>query len=235
MMCVPECRRRSALQRREQRWQCHRTPGVSTFRSASPRGPAGTDNYYPYVTGTTQPYSACPTGTTIAATPRRQISPCSGAPGLMEANCAVTTLERFHHLVQLGGEEFFRGLASPVVVSGGEQRHHRRAARRHDLCHQRRLYPLGCGQGYWSLLRKSALVGNTQSPRRRAARQSLCLQWRAIQSQWPAMLACDRLNCGLLSIQQTRASAIPLDIFSVNQRLFNIYDGPSYPGTECLS
>jgi hypothetical protein len=81
--------------------------------------------------------------------------------------------------------------------------------------------------GYWSLARKNVFVGNTQP--------------NVVGTQYPqnafaanigpfneaSNLACDDMqNNYCLSFAQ--GISMPIDNFGVNQRLFNIYDGPAY-------
>ena len=119
-----------------------------------------------------------------------------------------------HFLVQLGRKELFCALASPVVVPGGKQRHHRRATGRHHFCYRRWLYPVG--------YRARLLVGFTQErlggqhpvdARGRPARQSLCLQCRALQSQRSELRPTGAPRRAFLSIG-AQGITYPTDAFS---------------------
>ena len=124
---------------------------------APPKGPQGGDNYYPFVTGGRNPTQCVGT-----ACYNNMVNPPCAAYGADEANCVVTTLERYTtsfnwaqknfaavwlrpwwFLVQNSGITDVQQGGLTFVTSGGYTR-------------------ADVAQGYWSLLRKSALVGNTQ-------------------------------------------------------------------------
>src|SRR5208283_5236169 len=82
-------------------------------------------------------------------------------------------------------------------------------------------------QGYWSLMRKSALVGNTQSPDGEPDNPyaSSAGPFNPHGLQCTPSLQTPGVNWCLSSDQ---GITYPEDTFANNQRLINIYDGPSY-------
>jgi hypothetical protein len=177
--------------------------------------------YYPYLTGLR---NATLCSGSICGNPQND-PPCNGASGA-EATCTVTTLERYTTSYNWAQKNFAAVWLRPwwflvensaitdvqqggvtFVTSGGYTR-------------------ADVAQGYWSLLHKSALVGNTQP-----VVQGTNLPANPYASSGgpfnPKGLSCDVLN-GAYCLKRDQGISYPLEILSVNQRLFSIYDGPAY-------
>ena len=75
-------------------------------------------------------------------------------------------------------------------------------------------------QGVWELARKSVFVGATQPSNK----------WALSQGPFNSTsgLTCDQPVPGSYCLSAAQGISMPKDNFVVNQRLFNIYDGPSY-------
>ena len=209
------------------------TPLQAVFNPhANPGNPVqGADNYYPYVTGARNPTLCVPDMNNNCGNNAAPNLSCSGAPvgGVdYEANCAVTTLERFTTSFNWAEKNFSAVWLRPwwflvensavtdvqqggltFVTSGGYTRS--------DVA-----------QGYWSLLRKSALVGNTQ-----AANGQPANPYASSGGPFnPNGLQCDQpgppVNAYAACTSKNQGITYPTDSFVSNQRLINIYDGPSY-------
>ncbi len=74
--------------------------------------------------------------------------------------------------------------------------------------------------GVWELARKSVFVGTTQPTNAWAS--------NAGPFNKTSGLTCDEPFPGGYCLSAAQGISMPLDNFAVNQRLFNIYDGPSY-------
>ncbi len=191
---------------------------------APARGQDGMDNYYPYVgslrnpTGCTGPNCRCAPGEPTCN------PPCTGSNN-QEGTCVVTTLDRFSTSFNWAEKNFSAIWLRPwwflvknsaitdpqqggitFVTSGGYTR-------------------ADVAQGYWSLLRNSALVGNTQDPDGNPgnpyASSAGPFNPHGLQcSPGPPTAA--------YCLSQEQGISYPSDSFNSNQRLINIYDGPSY-------
>ena len=168
--------------------------------AAPPQGPQGMDNYYPYVTGKRNPTICVPDQNNNCANATAPNLPCQGTPDVYEANCAETTLEHFATSFNWAEKNFsavwlrnwwflVENSAITDVQQGGITFVTGGGYTRADVA-----------KGYWALLRKSALVGNTQSPDGEPD-NPYASSGGPIQSQWSAMLAWTA-DCGLLSIQR---------------------------------
>jgi hypothetical protein len=75
-------------------------------------------------------------------------------------------------------------------------------------------------QGVWELARKSVFVGSTQPSNK----------WALAQGPFNSTsgLTCDQPIPGNYCLSAVQGISMPKDSFVVNQRMFNIYDGPSY-------
>ena len=75
-------------------------------------------------------------------------------------------------------------------------------------------------RGVWELARKSVFVGETQPTNK----------WAYAQGPFNSTsgLTCDQPIPGNYCLSAAQGISMPKDSFVVNQRLFNIYDGPSY-------
>ncbi len=189
--------------------------------SAPAQGGSGAQLYYPSLTGLRNP-TLC-SGTSCG---NAQVDPpCAGALGA-EQNCTVTTLERYTTSFNWAQKNFAAVWLRPwwflvensaitdvqqggltFVTSGGYTRS--------DVA-----------LGYWSLLRKSALVGNTQP-----INQQTGLPDNPNASNGgpfnPMGLQCDVLTAAYC-LKKDQGISYPLEILSVNQKFFSIYDGPSF-------
>lgn len=187
----------------------------------------GTDPYYPFVGGLRNATQCTGSNCRCDAGVSGCNVPCAGfGPG--QANCVVTTLDRYTtsfnwaqknfaaiwlrpwwFLVENSGITDVQQGGLTFVTSGGYTR-------------------ADVAQGYWSLLRKSALVGNTQltptggQPVNPYANSAGPFNPNGLKCEYggpPGLPYC-------LSIAQ--GISYPVDFFSVNQKLFSIYDGPAY-------
>jgi hypothetical protein len=214
--------------------------------AAPPKTRLGADPYYPFVTGlrnATQCKGAdCRSGVT---------NPPCAAFGPNEANCVVTTLDRYTtsynwaqknfaavwlrpwwFLMQNSGITDVQQGGLTFVTSGGYTRS--------DVA-----------QGYWSLLRKSALVGNTQLTST-GGQPDNPFASSAGPFNPNGLMSCDYGGPPNLPycLSMVQGISYPVDFFSVNQKLFSIYDGPANQernayldipvnlvgkGTECVS
>jgi hypothetical protein len=187
----------------------------------------GEDPYYPFVGGLRNasqcigPNCRCDPGV-----PGCNV-PCAGF-GSGQANCVVTTLERYTtsfnwaqknfaavwlrpwwFLVQNSGITDVQQGGITFVTSGGYTR-------------------ADVAQGYWSLLRKSALVGNTQltanggQPDNPYANSAGPFNPNGLQCDQPAPPGVP------FCLSSAHGISYPTDFFSVNQKLVSIYDGPSH-------
>ena len=208
-------------------------PNTGTLLAVNnPNAPAkspvqGDDPYYPYVSGLRNP-TQC-TGANCRCDPGGSQCnvPCS-AFGAGEANCVVTTLDRYTTSFNWAQKNFaavwlrpwwflMQNSAITDVQQGGITFVTSGGYTRSDVA-----------QGYWSLLRKSALVGNTQLTSTGA--QPLNPYASSAGPFNPNGLQCDQpappgVNFCLSSAQ---GISYTTDFFSVNQKLVSIYDGPSY-------
>src|SRR5271165_2582499 len=183
----------------------------------------GDDPYYPYVTALRTP-TGC-TGTSCrcdSLTPGCN-APCSGQNG-SEGNCVVTTLDRYTTSFNWASKNFAAIWLRPwwfllqnsaitdvqqggltFVTSGGYTRSE-------------------VAQGYWSLLRKSVLVGNTQSPTGEPANP-----YASSAGPFnPKGLQCQEIGPLTYCLSSKEGISYPYEFYSVNQKLFSIYDGPAY-------
>ena len=178
--------------------------------------PSINDPNYPYVTGLAQP-TQCPGGECPTVT-------CgNGGPPPDLSNCVVTTLDRYTSSFNWAPKNFsaiwlrrwwflVENSAITDVQQGGITFVTGGGYTRSELA-----------QGYWSLLRTSALVGNTQATNGKPAN---AYAWSAGPFN-PSGLTCDNQRSDFcLSAKQ--GIVYPFDFFQANQRLINIYDGPSH-------
>ncbi|HLI64277.1 MAG TPA: hypothetical protein VKV05_12830 [Terriglobales bacterium] len=195
--------------------------------NAPAKGRPGNDDYYPYITGLRNPtlctgeYCRCDPGVTGCN------APCA-AFGPSEANCAVTTVDRYTSSFNWAQKNFAAVWLRPwwflvqnsaitdvqqggltFVTSGGYTR-------------------ADIAQGYWSLLRKSVLIGNTQL--KPDGSQPANAFANSAGPFNPSGLSCDQPAPPGVPFCLSAAQGIsyPTDFFSVNQKLFSIYDGPAY-------
>ncbi len=151
-------------------------------------------------------------------------APCAGTNG-SEQNCPVTIIQRYQTSFNFAQKNFAAiwlrkwwflvensVITDPqqgglTFVTGG-------GYTRSDIA-----------QGFWSLARKSAFIGSTQPI------GSNGLPANPFASNGgpfnPLGLKCDVMN-GAYCLSFAQGVSYPFDFFSVNQKLFNIYDGPSY-------
>ena len=194
--------------------------------TAPAKKPIGSEFYYPLITGTRNP-TLC-SDPTNCGTPYPVNPVCTGNNG-QEQTCAVTTLERYTTSFNWAEKNFSAVWLRPwwflvensaimdvqqggiTFVTGG-------GYTRSELA-----------QGFWALLDKSALVGNTQSPSGHPdnafADSAGPFNPKGLQCDNPMLPGYAPSYC-LSSAQGI--SFIGGDTFNNNQRLINIYDGPSY-------
>jgi hypothetical protein len=192
--------------------------------AAPPNGPVGADPYYAYVGGLRNA-TLCAPGVDCSS---EVTDPTCSAFGPAEANCVVTTLERYTTSFNWAQKNFAAVWLRPwwflmensaitdvqqggltFVTSGGYTR-------------------ADVAQGYWSLLRKSALVGNTQPITQGDVPAN---QYASNGGPFnPTGLSCDQPGPPLASYCLSKAQGIsfPTELYSVNQKLFSIYDGPAF-------
>jgi cell migration-inducing and hyaluronan-binding protein len=215
---------------------------VNPADPSSPEGPnPWNDTYYPHVIGAKKTTS-CPPAFQVIGLPRqfdcrpppqgKIAQPCSDGstfapndPNSPENNCAVTVIDHFtssFHWAQgnvsaVWLRPFWYLVTNSVItdvqqggitfVTGGD-------VTRSSII-----------SGYWGLLRDSILVGHTQ-PQDQAHRFALDIgPFNSFTS------ATDKLTCaatGSYCLSAQEGVSLPLDGFFSNQRLENIYDGPSY-------
>ena len=186
------------------------------------KGTPGRDRYYPFVTGLRNP-TLC-TGTNCGT--NQANPPCAGF-GPDQANCVVTTIDRFTTSYNWAHKNFAAVWLRPwwflvqnsaitdvqqggltFVTSGGYTR-------------------ADVAVGYWSLLRKSVLVGKTQPAYTGTYINPFTSNGGPFN---PDGLKCDvgPPNQRAYCLSRDQGISYPIDAFSVNQKLFNIYDGPAF-------
>jgi hypothetical protein len=176
--------------------------------------------YYPYITGLRNP-TLC-SGSSCG---NAQVDPpCGGSPG-GEGNCTVTTLERYTTSYNWAQKNFaaiwlrpwwylLENSALTDVQQGGLTFVTSGGYTRSDVA-----------LGYWSLLRKSALVGNTQPNNASGLPDNPYASNGGPVN--PMGLPCDVLTPSYC-LSRDQGISIQLELFSVNQKLFSIYDGPAF-------
>jgi hypothetical protein len=179
----------------------------------APNSDVGQERYYPTVAQTLPQYTRCDGDTTDCST----VPICADS---QRDNCMVTTLDRYTTSFHWAETNFsaiwlrprwFLVLNSVITdvqnagltfVTGGDYTHS------------------SVITGNWMLARKNVFIGNTQ------AQNPLASNAGPFN---PAGLSCDNSATEAinycLSLQE--GISMPLSSFGVNQRLFNIYDGPS--------
>ncbi len=184
--------------------------------AAPPQGdPSINDPNYPYVTGLAKP-TLCPDG--VCPT-----FPCGASDPPQLENCYVTTLERYTTSFNWAAKNFsaiwmrrwwflVENSAITDVQQGGITFVTGGGYTRSELA-----------QGYWSLMRTSALVGNTQKT---DGKPTNAYAWSAGPFN-PSGLQCDNPRTDFC-LSAAQGIVYPIDSFSGNQRLINIYDGPSH-------
>src|SRR5271165_4626569 len=195
--------------------------------AAPPKTQPGADPYYPYVGGLRNPTQCIGSNCRCDPGNPQCNAPCA-AFGPSEANCVVTTIDRYTtsfnwaqknfaaiwlrpwwFLMQNSGITDVQQGGLTFVTSGGYTR-------------------ADVAQGYWSLLRKSALVGNTQltanggQPDNAYASSAGPFNPNGLQCDQPAPPGVP------FCLSSAQGISYPTEFFSVNQKLFSIYDGPSY-------
>lgn len=197
-----------------------------TNTSAPPPGPMFSDPYYSYVGGLRNP-TQC-TGPDCTCTPGGTCPnvPCSGfGPG--QANCVVTDIDRYTTSFNWAQKNFaaiwlrpwwflFRDSAITDVQQGGLTFVTSGGYTRADAA-----------QGYWSLMRNSVLVGETQPQTNGIPANPYASNGGPFN---PSGLTCDSPQPPLVDFCVSKAQGIsyPTESLSVNQKLFNIYDGPAF-------
>ncbi len=195
---------------------------VNNPNAPAQANPPISDSYYPYVVGLARP-TQCedPNGNCTTMLPCGDRHLQSDPPDL--TNCVVTTLDRFTTSFNWASKNFaavwlrrwwflVENTAITDVQQGGITFVTGGGYTRIDI-----------SQGFWSLLRTSALVGNTQAT---DGKPTNTYAWSAGPFN-PSGLSCDA-NRGDFCLSAAQGIVYPIDQFSGNQRLVNIYDGPSH-------
>lgn len=182
---------------------------------------AEADMYYPKVSGVRNATSCTPTAANNFC---RTADPCDR--GHLDT-CAVTIIDRYISSFHMGTETNFGAMwlrgpgwflvtdsvltdaqnAGLSIVSGG-------GYAESDVM-----------QGRWALVRKSVFVGSTQGPTP-AGEKDYASPYGPFNPKGVAIVEsqCSDNHC----ISPADGLTVPLDNFSNNQRMFNIYDGPTY-------
>ena len=207
--------------------------GATGFLQAVPNSkapvaqPVGMENYYPIVTGLRKP-TVC-TDMSNCGDDNPTVNPqCIGTNG-KETTCAVTVLERYTTSFNWAEKNFsaiwlrpwwflVENSAITDVQQGGITFVTGGGYTRSDIA-----------QGFWSLLQKSVLIGNTQSITGHPSNGYA-------DSEGPfnpnGLTKCDNSILPGFSpafcLSAAQGISYPADSFLGNQRLINIYDGPSY-------
>lgn len=186
---------------------------VPTVNAANPRTPDTVD-YYPNVDmggghfGTRCSGDACAT-----------VNKCASGE---EANCMVTVLDHYTSSFNWAQTNVAAVWLRPqwnlvlqsaltdvqngglTFVTGGDYTHS------------------SAPPGVWELARKSVFVGTTQPA------NPWALNAGPFNKNTNPRLSCDEPFPGGYCLSAAQGISMPLDNFAVNQRLFNIYDGPAY-------
>ena len=185
---------------------------VPTVNAANPRTPV-TEAYYPNIDmGGGHFGTRCPTGTNCAT-----VDKCASGN---EANCMVTVLDHYTSSFNWAQTNVAAIWLRPqwnlvlqsaltdvqngglTFVTGGDYTHS------------------SAPPGVWELARKSVFVGDTQPNNPYAS--------NAGPFNKTSGLTCDQPVPASYCLSAKEGISMPKDNFVVNQRLFNIYDGPSY-------
>ena len=194
---------------------------------APPRQPSDNDPYYSQINNGAiglRP-TVCPAGDYTSCSTQ---DPCSAGAGL--GNCTATVIDHYTTSFNWAETNFsavwvrpqwylFTNSAITDVQNGG--------------------LTFVSGGGYtdadeipgrWALARRSVFIGHTQDDNAFAS--------DAGPFNIHSGVVCDLQTNGLpeaaFCLNKHEGITMPLANFSLNQRLFNIYDGPSLPGIECL-
>jgi hypothetical protein len=185
---------------------------VPTINAANPRTPR-TIGYYPNVDmGGGHFATRCPAGEDCST-----VKKCASGE---EGNCAVTVLDHFTSSFNWAQTNVSAVWLRPqwnlvlqsaltdvqngglTFVTGGDYTHS------------------SAPPGVWELARKSVFVGSTQPDNKWAS--------NAGPFNKSSGLTCDEPFPGGYCLSAKEGISMPLDNFAVNQRLFNIYDGPAH-------
>ena len=183
------------------------------------------DPNYPYTVASGQPTQCVPDENGNCT----KMQPCGGRPLPSDpfdlSNCVVTTLDRYTtsfnwaaknfsaiwlrrwwFLVENSGITDVQQGGITFVTGGGYTRSE-------------------LAQGYWSLMRTSALVGNTQATNGQPTNP---YAWSAGPFNPSGLKKCDTDPPQGFCLSAAEGISYPFDSFSGNQRMINIYDGPSH-------
>jgi hypothetical protein len=186
-------------------------------------GQPGYSTYYPYLTSLRNP-TLCPPG--ADCTSNITDPPCPGY-GDNQKYCVVSTLERYTTSFNWAQKNFAAIWLRPwwflvqdsaitdaqqggltFVTGGGYTRS-------------------DAAQGFWDLVRKSVFIGNTQPINPVTGLPDNPYASNAGPFN-PGGLTCDVLVDGDFCLSKTWALSYTFDTFSVNQKMFSIYDGPAF-------
>jgi hypothetical protein len=179
------------------------------------------DDYYPNLTGLRNP-TLCPSGDCGNSASNH---PCAGT-GPDQVNCTVTSIEKYTTSFNWAQKNFSAIWLRPwwflitdsaitdvqqggltFVTGGGYTR-------------------ADAAVGFWDLVRKSVFVGNTQP--NVVGTQLPANPYASNAGPFnPSGLKCDARR-GDYCLNANEGVSYPFEFYSVNQRLFNIYDGPAY-------
>jgi hypothetical protein len=193
---------------------------VPNLTAPAQQNPPISDPNYPYTQGLRDP-TQCPGGVCPTIPCGNRALPSE--PYQLE-NCVVTTLDRFTSSFTWAPKNFsaiwlrrwwflVENSAITDVQQGGITFVTGGGYTRSELA-----------QGYWSLMRTSALVGNTQATNGQPAN---AWAWSAGPFNPTTHLTCDYQR-GDYCLSAANGITYLIDSNQANQRLINIYDGPSH-------
>ena len=188
---------------------------VPTVNAAKPRTPE-TVSFYPNIDmGGGHFGTRCPNGADCA-TDRKVRQRRQGLSELYGHGARP-----LHQLVQLGADQRCGDLAAAPMEPGAAERTNRRSKRRPDLRHRRRLH---------AILGNPGNMGARAQERVRGQPRSRIINGPRMPGPFNTTsgLTCDEPFPGNYCLSAKEGISMPKDNFVVNQRLFNIYDGPSY-------
>jgi hypothetical protein len=187
------------------------------------------DNYYPKIDpGGSRLATACPaTGdcNPLTQTGAPTLKKC-GAGQLQEKECMVTTIDHYLTSFNWSQQNFaavwlrpqwylFSNSAITDVQTGGI-----------TMVTAGDYTDSSVIPGYWALTRNSVFIGETQPGNYYASAAGPFNQYS--QKAHPELICAGNGGNGLYCLNENEGMTMPLSNFAVNQRFFNIYDGPAY-------
>ena len=190
--------------------------------NAPPAGDPRSATYYPLITGLRNPTSC---GANATDKDCSLVPPCAGS-GVNEGNCVVTTLDHFTTSFNWAQKNFAAVWLRPwwfLVTDSAIT----------DTQQGGLTFVTGGGYtradtaiGYWSVARKSVFIGNTQPIQQKTGVPQNPFASNAGPFN-PGGLACDSQR-GDYCLSHAEGVSFPFELFSVNQKMFSIYDGPAF-------